>query len=303
MKKLLALLMVLCMALPAAALAEETAGQDNYVPQRIPNTDINWSPVKREQEDGPVEYEVVYAGGEMKELGVELEENGEEYEVLYDGNGKILRAEYETDAGEIVYDGTTWRDKAGKEVEGPDLAFMEKYFKQFKLNKGHYPNNTMCVAGLSLREMYPGLTDRWYHILPVDLTKEGVFRYRNVVSNMYFMGYTEVTVKDGKVTVDYAIPYGNVTPEQNCLAWFTSVDEITHEFLENPTSSFRFGVPVDIQQDLKGQNIAILFICNRISYQIPLNSRNLFPAMYSPNQDEMKSLIGNLRGLLQQMKQ
>ena len=52
----------------------------------------------------------------------------------------------------------------------------------------YYPNNTMSMIGLPLRELKPGLTTRWYHVLPVDLTEEGSFRYQMAVSNLYCMG-------------------------------------------------------------------------------------------------------------------
>ena len=56
-----------------------------------------------------IEYEATYAKGKLKQLKVELEKKDtkEEYEVTYNKNGQILKAEYEQQDGEICYDGKT----------------------------------------------------------------------------------------------------------------------------------------------------------------------------------------------------
>ena len=296
---LLACMMVLFTL--GAALAED--GGDSYVPERIRLTEINRSRVKVEQEGGEVEYEAVYEGRVLSELEVELElVDGTEYEVLYDANGNILRAEYETGAGEIIYDGAIWWDSAGNAVSGPDLTFMYSYFEDYQVERTSYPHNMMCVAGLPLRELEPSLTKRWYHILPVDLTQEGVFRYRMLVSNMYYMGYCQLTIQDGKVTTDYTIPNGIFYPERQCLAWFTDLGEITAAFLENPQSDFRFGEPVDIQEKLKGQEIALLFICNQVSYQLPLDQFYTVPARMYTTSEAVVTFRQGLKDLLARME-
>ena len=58
---------------------------------------------------------------------------------------------------------------------------MKKYYNDFQLEPQEiYKNNTLGAVGLSLREMDKNLTDKWYHVVPVDLTKEGTFRYKLV---------------------------------------------------------------------------------------------------------------------------
>ena len=117
----------------------------------------------------------------------------------------------------------------------------------------------MSLLGLSLRDMYPDLTNKWYQVVPVDLTHDGVFRLSTVASNEYYLGSCIVIIQDGTVTTDYTIPSGCVDPKSSCLMWFTDIGDITAEFLENPVSSYEFGQPVSIEDDLKGQDIALLF--------------------------------------------
>ena len=141
-----------------------------------------------------------------------------------------------------------------------------------------FPHNTVCLAGIELRERFPDLTERWYNVVPVNLTRDAVYTYDLVASNMYYIGKAYVTVENGNVMVDYAY-YGrmghvNNMPESECIAWFGNVDEITTDFLENPQSNCSFGEAVSIADQLNSQDTAILFICNRTTY---------CPSQYSQN--------------------
>ena len=298
---LIALAMAAVLLLSGAAAAEADLNAE-YVPQRIGDNDRNNNAVKLKQKNGDIEYEAIYAAGSLTQLEVELEQDdGQEYEVKYDDSGNITKAEYESDAGQITYDGQAWHDEDGKEVEGPDLAFMKEYYDGYRIQRESYPHNTHCVVGLPLRDLKPGLTKKWYHVLPVDLTKDGTYRYRMVAGNWYYMGYCEVVIKDGKVTVDYLIPRGTIYPEKQVLAWFTSLDEITTEYLDNPQSRHRYGEPVDIATELKGQKVGLLFLCNTISYQVPYNKRNAFPVRFAPNSDDNRARRKDMMSLLDQL--
>lgn len=297
----LALALICC-----GAAAEEAGGADlnaDYVPQRYKNTNNYTGLTKMKYEKDGVKYKGYYKDGKLQELEVEIEydEDDIEYEVRYDPQGAVIRAEYETEDGQITYDGTAWHDEDGNEVEGPDIGFMKEYYNKYRMEPEYYPNNTMSLIGLPLRELKPGLTTRWYHVLPVDLTEEGSFRYQMAVSNLYCMGCCDLVVQDGKVTVDYLLPKGHIQPEAQYLAWFTDLDDITTEYLENPKSLYRFGEPVDIQQDLKGQKIALLFICNRVIYRLPY-SGNRFPAKFAPASDKVRAWQKELKALLDQME-
>lgn len=307
-KTLLSLVLAACLMLAAASFAvadTETAAvpaADDYVPARISICDFDRYPIKIEQEEDDIEYEALLYSHSLEKLEVEIEEDDVEYEVLYNSSGSVIYAECETDDSEIVFDGSEWHDGDGNVVEGPDLSFVKQYYDDFELETAVYPHNTMSLVGLPLQEVRPGLTDKWYHIVPVDLTKEGTVRYRTAVSNMYLTGYCDVTVQDGKVTVDYAVPEGYFEIEKQCMAWFTDIEEITPEFLNDPQSGFRYGVPVDIGEELNGQEIAILFICNRVTYQLPLDGVYAVPVRYYPGSEQMKVLRQELTALLERMQ-
>ena len=99
------------------ALAEE-AGVDPYVPERYWGSDLSREPWRSEQEGGEADYEALYAGSSLEQLEAELETgDGTEYEVLYDGSGNVICAEYENGDGEITFDGSVWRDASGSPKE------------------------------------------------------------------------------------------------------------------------------------------------------------------------------------------
>ncbi len=300
---ILAMILSVCSPCFAEEPGQTAENEGAYVPERYHISEINWGSVKVEQTKDDAEYKATYKGGKLSELEVEVErEDGTEYEVVFDSHGRIIRAEYESGKEELTYDGKVWRNKKGKEVKGPSLSFMKKYFKQYKLNRTIYLHNTMSVVGMPLRDLYPGLTDKWYHVLPVDLTKDGVIYYQTAVSNTFWMGYVKLTIQNGTVTTDFAIPYGDIEPEEQCLAWFTSIDEITTEFLNNPKSDLRFGQPVDIQKDLKGQDIALLFICNHLTYKMPIDFNYTFPARFFPKSAEVKAYEREVMDLFNRMQ-
>lgn len=290
-----------CPAGAEEAAPAATGQEDEYVPQRIRLSDINRGMIEIEQHNNGVEYEARYSNGKLYELGVELETDDREVEVLYRADGTIINAEYETDDDELTFDGKIWRNRSGKVVPGPDISFMKEYFTDYELEPMSYPRNTMGLVGLPLRELYPNLTSKWYHVVPIDLTQEGTFYYKTVASNLFYVGYAAVTIKDGKVTVDYVIPYGTFYVEKQCLAWFTSIGDITTAFLENPESSFRYGKPVDIREELNGQDTALLFMCNHVSYQVPLDKKDAFLTRFYTTGDEMKAYRQQLQSLLDRM--
>ena len=161
----------------------------------------------------------------------------------------------------------------------------------------------MSLVGLSLRDLYPDLTQRWYQVVPVDLRKEGVFHYRTAIGNMYYMGSCTVTIQNGTVTTDYELPPGHVYPKSDCLMWFTDISEITHDFLENPVGKYKFGEPVSIRDDLQGRDIALLFICNRITFRVPLTNGGAMPVRYYRGMDTVQTTLREFEALFREMQE
>ncbi len=145
-----------------------------------------------------------------------------------------------------------------------------------------YPNNTMGVVGLSLRDM--GITDKWYHVVPVDLTTDGIYSIPLAASNVYLIGDATVTVEGGQVTVDYQTHQastGNLTINSECVKWFASLEDITDAFCQDPQSDIAFGQAVSTA-DLG--NVGYLFICNRVSYCQPIMDIGVFLPRYYHNE-------------------
>ena len=162
-----------------------------------------------------------------------------------------------------------------------------------------YDHNTVGLVGLSLRDM--GITDKWYNVVPVDLTQDGVQVLDLVGSNLFHIGKAYVTVQDGQVTVDYELFPGQGYLKDECVQWFTSLDDITTDFLNNPTSDVAFGQELSIADDLGGAETAILFICNHVTYRQPYNGDNGYLSRYWPNRQRWIDYRAELTELLEGM--
>ena len=145
-----------------------------------------------------------------------------------------------------------------------------------------YDRNTVCLAGLSLRELCPERTDKWYPVVPVDLTRQGVQTYDLVAGNLFIIGKATVTIEGDRVTVTYGLAKGEGYIKDECLRWFTGLEEITASFLEKPSGTVAFGETISIERDLKGRDTALLFIRNTASYRQPYDGEYYLPR-YWPN--------------------
>ena len=160
-----------------------------------------------------------------------------------------------------------------------------------------YRDNTMGVAGLWLRDM--GVTDKWYNVVPVNLTTDGVYTYPLVASARYILGDVTVVVQDGQATVNYSLDYhtpGAININSECLQWFASIDEITSEYCENPTGEYAFGEAAD----LSGMgDLAYLFICNRVTYCQPVTNTGKMSPEYWSNAPAWVSYREALNGIVE----
>lgn len=133
-----------------------------------------------------------------------------------------------------------------------------------------YPNNTIALAGLSLQEAAPSLPDKWYNVVPVDLTHEGRQTFFLTISNARFIGECYVDVWGDEVTVTYALIQRNgIEPKSEYGRWFTELSQITASSIESSEDGFTFGEPVSISEDLGGADVALLFIRSKATYRQP----------------------------------
>ena len=214
---------------------------------------------------------------------------------IFDANDSysILFDDWQSSQGSLPWGHETWDGSEGDVtvVDTADLTNVSKIEVDFFVTdtKGElpeepdydykwYPNNTMGVAGYSLREK--GITDKWYNVVPVNLTENGIYKIPLCASNMVVIGNAIVTVNGDEVTVTYETQHatpGNLTINSECVKWFKSIDEITADFCAAPTSDIAFG---DVVSKAELGDVAYLFICNGVSYCQPITSNGIFLAPY-----------------------
>lgn len=242
------------------------------------------------------------------------------YSISYDLDGNVLSANYWGNDADGEYFDIYWDPDIGwyefawndeimdtervpVSADGVKLptSFKAPYMRKKAQDSTWYANNTVGVAGLPLRDLYPDLTSKWYNIVPVDLTQDGTQTIQLVASNLYYFGKAYVTVADGNVTVSYSMPKGLSYLNSECLQWFTSADEITHDFLEAPAGEYAFGEPVSIADQLNGQDTALLFICNNVTYRQPINYDGGNLVRYYDGNSEWREWRADLTKLLEGM--
>lgn len=240
-------------------------------------------------------------------------EDWSEY-VEYSADNELLYGEFWTEDAGYIYDAETdtWYervfDENGEEQKPVELEKKPEGVEvpgplTNKVDEVWYPNNTMGVLGLSLRDTFPGLTNKWYNVVPVDISVDGTTTIPLVASNLYFISNAYVTVNGDSVTVTYdgVSPHGYGWIEDECVAWFTSVDQITTEWLNNPTSDLAFGQEISRANDLDNAEIALLFICNHVTYRQPFYTNDAFLPRYWPNLAQWKAYRADLSALLNEM--
>ena len=162
----------------------------------------------------------------------------------------------------------------------------------------HYPNNTICVAGLTLQEADASLPDKWYNVLPIDLTQNGRQVYQLMISNIFLIGEVYVDVWGDEVTVSVSLlEHGAVRPLNWYGRWFASLSEITTTSIESEADGFSFGEPLSISEDLGGADVALLFIRSKASYYQPFRDGTTL-TRYWRNQPQWKEFREGLQELL-----
>ena len=161
-----------------------------------------------------------------------------------------------------------------------------------------YPDNTVTVCGLTLQEVSSDLPDKWYNVLPVDLTKDGRQTYYLMISNMHYIGRCYVDVWGDEVTVSYALLDNSaIRPLSSYGRWFTNLSQITAASIESEADGFTFGQPMSIGDDLGGADTALLFIRCKATYYQPFRDGTAL-TRYWRNRPEWKEFREGLQELL-----
>ena len=195
--------------------------------------------------------------------------SGETTVEYFDIGGNLLRTEVYNEFGDLI---------AAHDV--PQVKFI------------WYPNNTLSTFGLSLRDLRPELTDKWYHVTPVDLSKQGTHVLELIASNVYIVGQVLVNVQGDQVVVTYDCKGMNndtLRMESEFFTFFPSLDDITSANPEDLGEGFKFGEPLSIEKDLDGNTTQLLFVRNVATYRDHLTKTKKYVRLW-PNQPHRKEM-------------
>lgn len=161
-----------------------------------------------------------------------------------------------------------------------------------------YSNNTIGLGGLSLQEADSRLPNKWYNVVPIDLTRQGRQTYYLIISDARFIGECYVDVWGDTVTVTCQIPgISGIELKSEYGRWFTRLSQITASSIESTANGFAFGVPVSISRDLDGADVALLFIRSKATYRQPFRDGTEL-ARYWRNTPEWKQFRRDLQTLM-----
>ena len=149
-----------------------------------------------------------------------------------------------------------------------------------------YFNNTVCAFGPQFREVSSNLTREWYMFTPVDLSEEGTQRFELIGGSMYVIGEVTVTVKAGKVTVDYEYFSRDIEDGREYFTFFPDFDSITRKDMDNFQKRYAYGKSYSIKEKLNGDTDVILFVCNTATFE--KTSRGVY--RYYENNEERVQL-------------
>ena len=294
----------------------ETDAQFNVTQEKRQYWYSDAAPAKYDREGNLIQYTVNPNAVDKK--------GNETTSITFSAQGRVREALVEgADGKTYVYRNGVWKspkvdqngnaltDKNGDWILTSSKApagYSIKDLNQYKLKvvqpkKDWFKNNTVCVRGLYLRDLYPGLTDKWYNVAPIDLTKQGRQTFDLVASNLYFVGYAYVDIQGDSVTVSYDYFESDLAePLSESVALLTSVDQLTPAFLNSPASNIPVGRPVSINGNLGGIQTALLFICNRFTYSQPYTTKGFMLTRAWPNHPRYADELAEMKTLLRDMK-
>ena len=113
-------------------------------------------------------------------------------------------------------------------------------------------------------------------------------------------------VNHSSVTTTYNYPtksWYEFYPEGECIRWFAGIDEIDSAFLENPTSDMKFGEAISKSKDLNGQDIGLLFVCNRLTYRVPYDDSGAAPIRFWRNHYKMAGYFADAKALFDKLNE
>ena len=195
------------------------------------------------------------------------------FTMLFSSAGaKTIQERYE----EIVQDTEFREDRVLSSEEKEKILYLlneanedtlRKYRDAYVPKDKIYFNNTVCAFGPQFREVSSNLTRDWYMFTPVDLSEDGKQTYELIGGGMYVIGFVTVTVKSGKVTVDYEYFSNDIEDGREYFTFFPDFGSITRKDMDNFQKRFSYGKAYSIEDKLGGDTDVILFVCNTATFE------------------------------------
>jgi len=203
-----------------------------------------------------------------------ISDNDVDYRDVYDAKGNLLKKH--------IY------DKYGN--------LIKTYHHDYKW----FPNNTASSFGPKFRDAKPGMTDKWYMFTPLDLTQQGTRTYDLVASNMYLIGKVNVTVNGDEVVITYGTVHngrGNQKIESEYLNLLPDLASVTTVEPASLGEGYKFGQPISIEKDLKGDTKVLMFVRNVITYRDHVIDGVKLTRFY-PNLPHLVDLRTQMQGIM-----
>ncbi len=125
-------------------------------------------------------------------------------------------------------------------------------------------DQTVSSMGLRFRDVAPYLTDKWFMFTPLDLTREGRTVLPLIAANTSYIGNVTVSVSGGNVTVNYMLNSGVDLGDLN-YTFFSGLSEVNSVDIWSQ-DRLEFGKPVDIDGELDGADVILLYLSGHVSY-------------------------------------
>lgn len=153
---------------------------------------------------------------------------------------------------------------------------------------------TACTAGIKASKL-TGLmdsNDAWKMVTPIDLTKEGTTQYPLIAGNVYEIGYVEVTILDGLMTVELVVD-SKATMYTSALILLNDVKEIKR-FTANDYEHYEFPASINLA-DLESNQMFMMVTC-----RLTIDENRADLKYYNFKSEAHKALIESLEAILAQ---
>ena len=213
---------------------------------------------------------------------------------------QIVSLTSEFNTAKVEFDGkATEQEKTFAQLKAKlaesEINRLELQRKVYALTvDANYRNNTVCTFGLHLRDIAPELTDKWYTVTPIDLSKNGTQSFELVGGNMWIIGQVNVTVDGDSVLVDQDIileGIGRTKIQSEYLNIFNDLNSIKPEALEGDGldgMGYRFGEPISIEKDLGGDTNVLLYVRNVATFHTHVSPGRVLVRMGENLPDRIK---------------